>query len=78
MTHISIRPELPEAENQAANDNHRAVVQPEISILDLIPGDEDVADIARRAERLGNAVVIAMALWLTLAPAVYVALIYGM
>ncbi|AZO08604.1 MULTISPECIES: hypothetical protein [unclassified Mesorhizobium] len=72
MTPISIRRE---AESGPANDNHPS---DNPSILDLIPADDDAAaDIARRTERLGIAVVIAIALCLLIAPAIYVTLTYA-
>ncbi|WP_263493411.1 hypothetical protein [Mesorhizobium sp. ES1-6] len=40
--------------------------------------DADIADLVRRTERLAIAVVVGMAICLTLAPAIYVALIHGM
>ncbi|OHV89554.1 hypothetical protein [Mesorhizobium sp. ORS 3428] len=76
MTFISAKPDLREIENRPANDNHFSAVAT-TSILDCIQDDEDVADIARRAERLGNAVVIVMALCLIVAPAIYLTLAYG-
>lgn len=76
MNQISSRNQnVDDAVCQAANDNHGAS---ECSILDLIPGEADFADIARRAERLGIAVVIGMAIcWLLVAPVVYLVLIHG-
>ena len=61
-----------------ANDNDYRT--PEISsVLDLIPSadDDKVADLVRRTERVGIAVVVAMAILLILAPVVYFALSYG-
>ncbi|TIQ26779.1 MAG: hypothetical protein E5X48_33590 [Mesorhizobium sp.] len=76
MTFISAKPKAREAESHPANDNHLSALA-DISILQLIDDDDDVADIARRAERLGNAVVIAMALCLIVAPAIYLTLAYA-
>ena len=76
MTLLSARPDQQEA-GRPANDNHSlaaASALTNVSILDLIPADDDVADIARRAERLGNAVVIAIAFCLIVAPAIYLTL----
>lgn len=75
MTFTSAKPDLRRSESRPANDNRLSALA-EISILDFIIDDEDVADIARRAERLGNAVVIVMALCLIVAPAVYLTLAY--
>lgn len=63
-----------------ANDNDSHTHTPEVSsILDLIPSadDDKVADLVRRTERLGIAVLIAMGILLILAPVVYFALSYG-
>ncbi|CDX27230.1 conserved hypothetical protein [Mesorhizobium sp. ORS 3324] len=76
MPRISAKPDLRKAESHPANDNHLSAPA-YTSILDLIEDDEDVTDIARRAERLGNAVLIVMALCLIVAPAVYLTLAYG-
>jgi len=60
-----------------ANDNDSPT---EVSsVLDLIPSadDDKVADVVRRTERLGIAVVVVMAILLILAPVVYFALSYG-
>ncbi len=75
MTLFSVRPD--EQEARPANDNrHRtpASAPADLSILDLIPADGDAADIARRAERLGNAVVIVIAFCLIVVPATYLVL----
>ncbi|RRH94974.1 hypothetical protein EH240_25905 [Mesorhizobium tamadayense] len=77
MTFISAKPKLRDTESQPANDNHLSALG-DTSILEFINDDDDVADIARRAERLGNAVVIAMALGLIVAPAIYLTLVYGL
>lgn len=76
MTFISAKSKSREAESHPANDNHLSALA-DISILEFID-DDDVADIARRAERLGNAVVIVMALCLIVAPAIYLTLAYGL
>ncbi|MDX8482750.1 hypothetical protein RFN28_30455 [Mesorhizobium sp. VK24D] len=77
MPRISAKPDLRNAESHPANDNHLSAPANLSSILDLIEDDEDMTDIARRAERLGNAVVVAMALCLIVAPAIYLTLVYG-
>ncbi len=74
MTLSSVRPDQREATSPPANDN-RSSGTADRSILDLLP-DEDVADIARRAENLGVAVVIAIAFCFIAAPVVYVGLAY--
>ncbi|MDX8515553.1 hypothetical protein [Mesorhizobium captivum] len=76
LTFISAKSKSREAESHPANDNHLSALA-DISILEFID-DDDVADIARRAERLGNAVVIVMALCLIVAPAIYLTLAYGL
>lgn len=78
MNQISSRNQnVDDAVCQAANDNHTPGAS-ECSILDLIPSEADFADISRRAERLGIAVVIGMAIcWLLVAPVVYLVLIHG-
>jgi hypothetical protein len=66
-----------ERATRPANDNDSPM---EVSsVLDLIPSadDDKVADLVRRTERLGIAVVAAMAILLILAPVVYFALSYG-
>ncbi|MEW6630712.1 MAG: hypothetical protein AB1440_07595 [Pseudomonadota bacterium] len=75
MTLSSVRPDHREAVSPPANDN-KSSAPADLSILDLLPADEDVADIARRAENLGVAVVIAIALCFIAAPVVYVGLRY--
>ena len=60
-----------------ANDNDSPT---EVSsVLDILPAadDDKVADLVRRTERLGIAVLIAMGILLILAPVVYIALVYG-
>jgi len=69
MTSISARPEIRESEGRPANDNLRAR-RAGPSVLDLIQVDHD-PDIGRRTERLGVAVVIAMALGLSALPLIY-------
>ncbi|PZV37598.1 hypothetical protein [Mesorhizobium kowhaii] len=74
MNHISsLKPKVDDAAYRLANDNHS--VPSDCSILDLIANEDDFADVSRRAERLGIAIVIGMAICLILAPVVYFALI---
>ena len=66
------------ATTRPANDNDSST--PDVSsVLDLIPAADDntVADLVRRTERLGIAVLIAMGILLILVPVAYVALSYG-
>ncbi|WP_192257816.1 hypothetical protein [Mesorhizobium silamurunense] len=77
MTSFSAKPKQRNAESHPANDNHLSALA-DTSILEFIIDDDDVADIARRAERLGNGVVIVMALCLIVAPAIYLTLAYGL
>ncbi|RJT28630.1 hypothetical protein D3227_33860 [Mesorhizobium waimense] len=48
----------------------------DFSVLDLIPSEDDdkVDETVRRTERLAIALVIGMAIWLIVAPMVYVTL----
>ena len=65
------------ATTRPANDNDSPT---EVSsVLDLIPSadDDKVGDLVRRTERLGIAVVVAMAILLILAPVVYLAVSLG-
>jgi hypothetical protein len=76
VTYIQ-RPSTHDDENRPANDNNARV--PEVlSVLDLIPSPDDdkIADIVRRTERLGIALVIGMGICLIVAPAIYVTLTY--
>jgi len=65
-------------DNRPANDND--VQAPEIpSALPVcLSEDANIVDLVRRTERLAIAVVVGMAICLTLIPAIYVALTYGM
>ncbi|TPN81984.1 hypothetical protein FJ987_17010 [Mesorhizobium sp. CU2] len=74
MTSISPRP-AQDAESPAANDNRRDS-HGDLSFLDLINSDEEVAATARRAERLGHVVLALIALCLIVAPAIYLASLY--
>jgi hypothetical protein len=75
LTQISANPDPREADGRPANDNQPGSFA-SFSVLDLIDDEGNVADIARRAERLGNAVLIAMATCLIAAPALWVAISY--
>lgn len=71
-------PTVRDVANQAANDNNTPA--PDISsALDLILSTEDhnIEDRVRRTERLGIVVVVVMAIGLTFAPALFVALTLG-
>ncbi|MBZ9696213.1 hypothetical protein LB524_13210 [Mesorhizobium sp. ESP6-5] len=65
-------------DNRPANDND--VQAPEIPSVPPVCLSEDanMVDLVRRTERLAIAVVVGMAICLTLIPAIYVALTYGM
>ncbi|MDX8526346.1 hypothetical protein RFM68_17745 [Mesorhizobium sp. MSK_1335] len=67
MTYISAKPARQHAESLPANDNDRATLA-DLSFLDVINDEDTVADIARRAERLGHATLIAMAIGLAALP----------
>lgn len=72
MTFISARSETRDPGDRHANDNLPAAPA-DLSILDLVQTDHD-PDIARRTERLGVAVVVAMAVCLVAGPLIYTAL----
>lgn len=67
MTYISAKPTRQDTESLPASDNQRAT-RADLSFLDLINDEDEVADIARRAERLGHATLIAMAVGLAALP----------
>lgn len=74
MNQISSRkPKVDNAAFRIANDNHS--VPSGCSIFDLIAKEDDFADLSRRTERRGIAIVIAMAICLILAPVVYFVLV---
>ncbi|TPO08043.1 hypothetical protein [Mesorhizobium sp. B1-1-5] len=56
-----------------ANDNQRTTLA-DLSFLDIINDEDEVADIARRAERLGHAALIAMAIGLAALPLLWLML----
>lgn len=70
MTYISAKPARQDTGSLPANDNDRAALA-DLSFLDLINSEDEVADIARRAERLGHATLIAMAIGLAALPLLY-------
>lgn len=64
---ISAKPARQDAESLPANDNNRATLA-DLSFLDVINDEAKVAEIARRAERLGHVTLIVMAIGLTALP----------
>lgn len=66
MTYISAKPAQQDAESLPANDNQRNT-RADLSFLDIINDENEVADIARRAERLGHIALITMAIGLAAA-----------
>jgi hypothetical protein len=75
LTSIPQKPARQDAESLPANDNHPGSLA-DLSFLDLINSDEEVTEIARRAERLGHIVLVIIALCLIGAPALYLASLY--
>lgn len=73
LTHISAKPARQTVESLPANDNERAALA-DLSFLDDINDDDQIADIVRRAERLGHATLIIMAIGLVAAPLLYLML----
>jgi hypothetical protein len=73
LTYISAKPTRQDVETLPANDNERAALA-DLSFLDVINDEDEVADIARRAERLGHATLIAMAIGLAAVPLLYLML----
>ncbi|RAZ90375.1 hypothetical protein DPM33_12650 [Mesorhizobium hawassense] len=67
MTYIYAKPARQDAESLPANDNNHAT-RADLSFLDVINDEDEVADIARRAERLGHVTLIAMAIGLAALP----------
>ncbi|UVC12822.1 hypothetical protein [Mesorhizobium onobrychidis] len=75
MTLIQSRQNVDEAASRPANDNQTPT---DFSVLDLISSsDDEVAAIVRRTENLALAVIIVMAIFLILAPVVFIAMRYG-
>ena len=73
MTYISAKPARETPETLPANDNERAALA-DLSFLDAINNEDEVADLARRAERLGHVTLIIMAIGLAAAPLLYLML----
>jgi len=73
LTYISAKPARQDAESLPANDNEPAT-HIDLSFLDVINNEDEVADLARRAERLGHAALIAMAIGLAAVPMLYLML----
>lgn len=73
LTYISAKPARQDAETLPANDNERAALA-DLSFLDAINNEDEVADLARRAERLGHVTLIIMAIGLAAAPLLYLML----
>lgn len=73
LTYISTKPARQDAESLPANDNQPAA-QIDLSFLDVINDEDEVADIARRAERLGHVTLVAMAIGLAAMPLLYLIL----
>jgi hypothetical protein len=71
----SISPKPADVESLPANDNHPGRYA-DLSFLDLINSDAEVAEITRRAERLGHIVLVIIALCFIGAPALYLASLY--
>ena len=73
MTYISAKPARQDVETLPANDNNQAALA-DLSFLDAINNEDEVADLARRAERLGHVTLIIMAIGLAAAPLLYLML----
>jgi hypothetical protein len=73
LTCTSAKPVRQNAESLPANDNKQAGPA-DLAFLDLINDEAEVADMARRAERLGHAALIAMAIGLAALPLLYLML----
>lgn len=76
MTLIQSRQNVDEVAGRPANDN-QTPNSTDISLIDLVSSDDEVADLVRRTERLALAVIIAMAIFLIFAPVIFIALVYG-
>lgn len=71
------RQNVDEVASRPANDN-QTPDPTDFSAVDLISSsNEEVAAIVRRTERLALAVIIVMAIFLTFAPVIFIALRYG-
>lgn len=73
LTYISAKPARQTVETLPANDNNQAALA-DLSFLDAINNEDEVADLARRAERLGHVTLIIMAIGLAAAPLLYLML----
>lgn len=73
LTYISAKPTRQTVETLPANDN-QPFAPFDLSFLDDINDEAEIADIARRAERLGHAALIAMAIGLAAVPLLYLML----
>jgi hypothetical protein len=73
LTYISAKPARQDLESLPANDNQPAA-HLDLSFLDVINDEDEIADIARRAERLGHAALIVMAIGLVVMPLLYLML----
>jgi len=73
LTYISAKSARQDADSLPANDNQRAM-RADLSFLDVINDENEIANIARRAERLGHATLIAMAVGLAALPLLFLLL----
>ncbi|TIP28248.1 MAG: hypothetical protein E5X67_11990 [Mesorhizobium sp.] len=77
MTLIQSRQNVDEVAGRPANDN-QTPSPTDFSVVDLVSSsDDEVAALVRRTENLALAVIIVMAIFLILAPVVFIALVYG-
>ncbi|PAQ07018.1 hypothetical protein CIT26_21510 [Mesorhizobium temperatum] len=77
VTLIQSRQNVDEVASRPANDN-QTPNPTDFSVVDLISSsDDEVAAIVRRAENLALTVIIVMAIFLILAPVVFIAMRYG-
>jgi tRNA A37 threonylcarbamoyladenosine dehydratase len=77
VTLIQSRQNVDEVASRPANDN-QTPNPTDFSVVDLISSsDDEVAAIVRRTENLALAVIIVMAIFLIFAPAVFIAMRYG-
>ncbi|RWL96770.1 MAG: hypothetical protein EOR68_18045 [Mesorhizobium sp.] len=73
LTYISAKPSRQTVQTLPANDNQPAAPF-DLSFLDVINDEAEIADLARRAERLGHATLVAMAIGLAAVPLLYLML----
>ncbi|TIN36962.1 MAG: hypothetical protein E5Y32_27510 [Mesorhizobium sp.] len=77
MTPIQSRRNVDEVAGRPANDN-QTHSPTDFSVLDLVSSsDDDAAALVRQTENLALVVIIVMAIFLILAPVVFIALVYG-